>query len=514
MSFKKKSFKTLRFLAFSIGIIAAIIFLGNGTGVKSETSPSEFSNKIDAFIQKIISKSNYRAGFSISIVKGNDVLFCKGYGYRNVEKRLPLTAETPIYIASATKSFVGTTAKILSDEKELSLDSSISKYLPALKFNNSPLSTKTISIRDLLTHRSGIENIPIVLRTAFTGDQTDSLILKLFSKSIFKGHSFRYTNLGYVLTGLIIDKVTGKLWKDILEEKIFKPLKMNSTHAYVSVYNKSDLAQPYTVLNGKAKELEYIKDDKTMHAAGGIITTARDAANWLIFNINNGEFNGKQIMSDQSMKEIHSAQIDLSASFYKYKRFAYGLGWYLSDYNGDLLVHHFGGYAGFRSHISFMPKYKIGVAGFVNDDGEGFYLPDLVADYAYNLLSGKKDAEKIAEKEYNEYIQRIDKKRKKTEGEKTESNLLTKNEMKDFVGTYYNEDYGMLRIRIKGNILTANMGNLEGKITEPKNDFLLADMVAFKSKIEFEKNSENKIISLSLVSIPWRDNKFVRTNQK
>jgi hypothetical protein len=249
-----------------------------------------------------------------------------------------------------------------------------------------------------------------------------------------------------------------------------------------------------------------------MHAAGGIITTAKDAANWLKFNVNNGKFNGRQIVSERSMNEMHSAQIDLSKTFYNYKRFAYGLGWYLSDYNSDLLIHHFGGYAGFRSHISFMPKYKVGVAGFVNDEGEGFFLPDLVADYAYNLLSGKNDADRIAEKEYSEYKDKISKSRKKAAENKNVVNLLSEDDMKNFTGTYYNEDYGTMEISIKGKTLAVKIGNLEGRITEPKKELLLAYMTAFKSKVEFETNrNDNKVISISLVSIPWPDNKFIKT---
>lgn len=511
MSFQDRSFKILRILSILAGITAVLLFSGSSVKRDRAGNNGEFADKIDAFINKVITETNYRAGFSVTIVSGNEVLFSRGYGYRDVGNKLPMSAKTPVYIASATKSFVGTAAKILADDGLIDLDAPISKYLPHLKFKNPPLSSETISIRDLLTHRSGIENIPVVLRTAFTGDQTDSLVLKLFENSIFKGHSFRYSNLGYVLTGIIIKKVTGKAWQKVLEEKIFKPLDMNSTHAYVSVYKKSELAQPYTVSGGKAEKLEYIKSDKTMHAAGGIITTAEDAGNWLKFNVNNGQFNGKQIVNALSMEEIHSAQIDLSKSFYNYKRFAYGFGWYLSDYNGDLLIHHFGGYAGFRSHISFMPDYKIGVAGFVNDDGEGFFLPDLVADYAYNLLTGKKNAEETAEKEFTEYKNRIMKSREKSAGKNSAPNLLSDSMIKNFTGTYFNEEYGSMRILKEGNKLAVKLGDLTGELIEPKKGLLIADMVAFKSKVKYEAGvTGGPVQSVSLTSVPWPDNTFTR----
>ncbi len=134
MLFQNKSFKFLRILSFLAGILAVIIFSGSRAGIKNNQVSDDLSNKIDSFIQKVIKETNYKAGFSVSIVQGNKILFSKGYGYRNVEKKLPLTDETPIYIASATKSFVGTAAKILADEDVLDLDAPISNYLPALKF--------------------------------------------------------------------------------------------------------------------------------------------------------------------------------------------------------------------------------------------------------------------------------------------------------------------------------------------------------------------------------------------
>jgi hypothetical protein len=91
-------------------------------------------------------------------------------------------------------------------------------------------------------------------------------------------------------------------------------------------------------------------------------------------------------------------------------------------------------------------------------------------------------------------------------------NLLSEDDMKNFTGTYYNEDYGTMEISIKGKTLAVKIGNLEGRITEPKKELLLAYMTAFKSKVEFETNrNDNKVISISLVSIPWPDNKFIKT---
>ncbi len=369
---------------------------------------------------------------------------------------------------------------------KLNLDDPISEYLPGLELPP-PLNTKTISLRDLLTHRSGIESIPIVLRTAYTGQHTDKKLLELFSKCRFTGKKYRYTNTDYVLASIIIDSVTGKSWKDLLKEKIFDPLGMKNTSAYVSHYTKTDLPTNYTTTDGHAEEVGLEKTDATMHAAGGIYSTADDLAKWLIFNINNGRFNGKQIISDESMKEIHSAQIDFHQTFFKYKRFAYGLGWIRSNYNGKLLIHHFGSYVGTRSHISFMPGEKIGVAILINDDGDAFYTPDLFADYVYNVFGGLKKADSIAYAELNLIMAGAEKAKEKKESKKEPGKISVPEDFNynNYTGIYTDNDFGSVKIEKKKDGLFLAYGNLKGDMSFKDQKNFTAVLGEFKVKVEF-----------------------------
>lgn len=188
------------------------------------------NDKPDAFIKNVREELKLKTGLSISVVKDGKVYFSKAYGFADIENGVMADTDTPFYIASSTKSFLGTLAKILSDEGVIDLDSPISVYLPELELQP-PLNPDIITIRDLLTHRSGIESFAVILRTAFTGQQTDEKIMELFGSAEFTKREFRYTNTDYVLVSLIISKVTGKDWKELMNEKIFTPLKMEFTKA-------------------------------------------------------------------------------------------------------------------------------------------------------------------------------------------------------------------------------------------------------------------------------------------
>lgn len=449
------------------------------------------TNKIDSFINKTRERLNLQTGFSISVVVKDSIIYKKGYGYIDIDNKTNTTSETPFYIASATKSFVAALNKILMNEKVIDIDEPISTYLPDFKFQTKPLDTETISIRDLLTHKHGIVSLPAVLRTAFTGDYTKEKLFELYQNAEFTGVNFKYSNDGYVFNSLILEKVTGKTWQNLLEEKIFIPLEMNNTSSKVSDYTSLVLPKAYSTINGEIRELPFLKEDKTMHAAGGIISTAEDLSNWLIFNLGNEEFNSKKILPKSDLDEIHSAQVNCEKTFWKYNRYSYGLGWYLSDYNGETLIHHFGGYTGAKSHISFMPEYKIGIVALTNDEGDGYYLTEIAADYVYNLFTGK-DADQIAEEELKIILNNQEEANSVEKEEKSKIKSDWNSEL--LVGEYYSEDFGQVVINEN---LHLKFGNLNGDLIPSDNKKFICDLKAFRLKVEFTEE-DGKVIELIL----------------
>lgn len=422
--------------------------------------------ELPQYVAALLKKLPVTPGLAIAVVRGDKVIFVQGFGYRDARAKLPVTPQTMFYTASVTKSFTATAAKMLAEEGKLDLDVPIKKYFPNLVLK-APLSVEQISLRDLLTHRSGISSDGVNFRTSDTGQYTTEEIFNLLSnytKPI--SPAFEYDNIGYNITGYAIRNATGESWQQQIERKLLEPLGMKATTFYASKVKASpDFALPYLADGGEFIELAY-KQDNQMHAAGGMSSSAEDLAKWLVVNMNGGKYNGKQIISPTALEEILSPQINQKQTFYKFKRYAYGLGWNIATYNGDKLIHCFGGFSGFRPHVSFMPAHNLGVVVLVNESRDGVFIPDLIASDIYDHLLYGKDFQINSNPKIEEQaarIQRNKEQRIKTAADremKREKGTKPTLELKAYSGVYENPEYGRIEIAAEGGSLAVKLGNL------------------------------------------------------
>ena len=418
------------------------------------TKPDPDAQRIDRFVRHAMTKFPEVPSLGVAVVRDGKTILTNGYGYRDVANKVPADADTVYYIASSTKSYVGLLAAKLAARGVIDLDAPISRYLPESKVN--------ATLRSLLTHTSGIQNDAIVMRTAFTGEHGDLVQLLGRSKSIEP--KFSYDNLGYVAVGLALERATGNTWQDLLAEELFAPLGMTHTTAYMSRTTTWPLAKPYDV-DGP---LAFVKNDKTMHAAGGLVTTPRDLARWLEANVNH---RGLPEAAYAEAQKQH-VRVDPPTDWYRFKRTGYALGWYHSDYEGTLMLHHFGGYEGWRAHVSFLPQQKHGVAIATNTSSPGAQLRDVLAAYAYDVLLGKPDVDAAYEAhlaklrtETDTQLARI---RADVEKRRARPPSLTRN-ANAYAGRYANDLYGTIEIT---PALRASLGQLAAPLepyTEPES---------------------------------------------
>lgn len=409
---------------------------------------------IDRFIASTLRTFPEVPGLSVAIVKDGKPFVATGYGFADIAAKRPMTAATPVYIASSTKSFTGLMCAMLAQEEKLDLDKPIVAYLPEL---DAWTDSHRITTRMLLTHSAGIENDAIVIRTAFTGVYTPEELVRLLPSSKTIEPKFHYDNLGYVVAAVIAERITGEKWQDLLARKIFTPLGMKNTTAYMS--RVRGLATPYNSIHAAAAEpIANLKTDATMHPAGGVVTTADDLQRWLVANI---------AEPSAPYREAHKQQVPLADVWYKFRRYAYGLGWYWSDYEGELLMHHFGGFEGWRAHISYMPKPRIGVAVVTNTSGVSDDVADLVAAYIYDRLMNKPDLEakyiarsaemrKLNDERWQRVAADIAKRSKRAPS-------LTR-DAEAYAGIYENPQYGNLSIVKEGTVLRATIGQLSAPL--------------------------------------------------
>ena len=327
--------------------------LGTPTAAQQRPTAEEFAAKLDVFIEEVMAL-DLAPGLAVAVVRGDETLFERGYGYADVESGRPVTTETLFYIASSTKSFTGMAAAILHERGELDLDGSLADMIPGVNLGPG-LDPSAITLRDLLTHTHGIENTgPVSFRAAFSGVHTHETMVDLLQTHgpAEDGRDFEYGNIGYNVASLAMDAHLVESWKDVLKREIFDPLGMRGTSGYLSRVPEDRLAMPYGVEPGGFERVPYTKGDGNMHAAGGLVTTVTDLARWVRANLNEGRLGTEQILDPRAVADAHRPHAEQDGSYMSFARTGYGLGWNTGSYDGDSFTHHFGGILGIpRSHV-------------------------------------------------------------------------------------------------------------------------------------------------------------------
>ena len=463
--------------AFRALTVTALAVLA-GCGPETYSSPAPGAPRLDAgvledslqpFVQGLVDDA-YLPGVAVAVVGRDGPLYVHGFGVRDVGTREPVTPSTVFYIASSTKSFTGTLAALLASRGVIDLDAPLSRYLPELRMN-APLSADSIPLRSLLTHTSGMRNEAVVFRTAYTGDHDDALLVRLLAGSEPIPRTYRYDNLGYVVAALAMERATGRDWQDLLRDEVFRPLGMMHTTARVSEATAAGwpMASPHFTGPEGAGVIPNLKQDNTMHPAGGMLTTAEDLVRWLQAQLTEGRVEGRQALPAEVVRETQRPQAVQRDSFYRYLRTGYGLGWQSAEYEGERMIQHFGGFEGWRAHISFLPDRGIGVAVLINDSSPiGGAAPDVIATYAYDLLLGRPGVNAKYAAERERLARNADTWRQRIRDDRANraSRPPTPDERKPFfTGVYENETLGTVTVRLAENReLWATFGNMRARL--------------------------------------------------
>lgn len=463
--------------ALPMAIASAVIAAACGPEPYSSPSPASsasvgagvLADSLDPFVRGLVDEG-FIPGVAIAVVTRDGPAHLRGFGVRDVRTREPVTPGTGFYIASSTKSFTGTLAAILDQRGVISLDAPLSRYLPELRMN-APLSADSITLRSLLTHTSGLRNEPVGFRTAFSGVHDDAMLVRLMGESTPIPRTYRYDNLGYVVAALAMERATGREWQDLLRDEVFRPLGMMHSTARVTEARAAGwpLASPHLTGSDSVVRISLEKQDNTMHPAGGMFTTAEDLVRWLQAQLNGGRVDGRQVIPDAVIRAAHTPTAMHTDTFYRYVRTGYGLGWQSADYEGERMIHHFGGFQGWHAHISFLPERGIGVAVLINDSSPlNGNAPDVIATYAYDLLLGRPgvNAKYAAERERMARNAAEARQRIRADWERRAARPSTPEERKPFfVGAYENEMMGTVDVRLRdGRELWATLGNMSARL--------------------------------------------------
>ena len=472
---------------------------GADANVMPQPAPTDETEAMDRIIAEMLAATDGNVpGIAVAVVQGADLVYLRGFGKADVEKNLPVRGDTPFYIASSTKSYTSLALALLAEEGAIDLDGTLSRYASGVNFAPA-VRANEVTIRHLLSHTSGLQNPALTFRTAFTGDHSPRVRWDLLAATEARDRTdlgeFDYTNLGYNIVSQFVDDVTGKPWQDVLAESVFEPAGLTHTTAYASEARSfgKPVAEPYTAFgaNGSAERAYLVKQDNTMHAAGGMYTTAIDAARWIEAQMNDGVIDGRQVFPADVIRQTHVQAASVDAAYGDFQRDGYGLGWYRGGFGGDLSgerhIHHFGGFGGAHSHISFLPERQIGVAVFVNESGIGGNLAMSIATLAYRLWLGREGATEEAERFIEEiktrlpqFRARVEADRQNREGREWQLSLPVNN----YTGTYVHELFGTAIVTNDHNAPRLQIGNMvAGGTPLPEADAMRVELIPMRGEV-------------------------------
>jgi len=328
--------------------------------------------QLDDVVQRTMKTFNV-PGIAVGIVKDGKVVIAKGYGVTNINTQQKTDANTLFGIASNSKAFTTAALAMLVDQNKISWDDKVLKYIPEFKMYNEYV-TNEFTIRDLLTHRSGLGLGAGDLMIwpdghNFTSKDIVKNIQYLKPVSGFRT-KYDYDNLLYVIAGEVIERVSGKSWGDFIEQNIMVPLQMDhSAASWNRLKDTTNTIVPHVPTEGKLVVIPRYKNN-IFDAAAGIYSSVNDLSKWVIMQLNKGKYDKvKQLFSEERQTEMWTPQTILPLKNYKpYKSLfkSYGLGWQLTDINGHLQVSHTGGLDGIVTQVILIPDTNLGIIVLTN----------------------------------------------------------------------------------------------------------------------------------------------------
>jgi len=415
---------------------------------------------VDAFITAAM-KDWTMPGAAVAVVHDGKVIHSKGYGFRDVQKKLPVTPETLFAIGSITKSFTVLTLGTLADEGKLDWDKPVRDYLPGFKLHD-PAATERLTPRDMVTHRSGLPRHDLLwYNSTFTRQEMVERLRHLEPSKDLRT-TYQYNNLMFMTAGYLAGQLAGARWEDVVRQRVFGPLAMRHTNLSVEDSKKDpNAALPYQKVKEELKEIPYRGIDE-IGPAGSINSCIDDMSRYLLLHLGKGKYGGRRIVSESNLLQMHTPQMVTGDAFLRWPELghsAYGMGWVISTYRGFKMVQHGGAIDGFNALVAFLPQRNLGAVILVNRGGTP--LPQVIAYHVFDRLLG------LEQVGWNQRFLDDQKKGEAARDEAKKKGYTVRREgtkpshaLPEYAGDYEHPGYGVARVETEGDGLKLTYNRL------------------------------------------------------
>ncbi|HEX8172379.1 MAG TPA: serine hydrolase [Thermoanaerobaculia bacterium] len=409
-------------------------------------------------------------GLAVAIVQNDRVVFLSGYGVKDLSTGERVTPDTLFQIASTSKAFTTTALAMLVDEKKLQWDDRVRDHLEYFRLADA-CADANVTIRDIVSHRTGVaEHDELWDNSPWSREEVVRKIGKVELSQPFRS-GYHYNNIMFIAAGEVIARAAGMPWDEFVHARLFAPLQMTHTVTTDAQWNASDHATGYRYDAAKDRITPQPPIDTTTIGSGGAIkSSARDLANWLRFQLGQGEFNGQRLVSAEALAETKMPQTVIRLegatrdAHPESNLYAYAMGWYVQDYRGELLVSHTGSLNGFRTNTNLLPRRNSGFVLLTNAGRSRALLA--LRNTLADLLSGKPG------RDWNAYYLMLDRKAadqaNKARDERAARRVPNTNPshpLEAYTGTYRNEAYGSATVKLVNGALVVQWSRMTLPLT-------------------------------------------------
>lgn len=466
--------------------------------------PMRRLDALDEIIQPILDAGRI-PGAAVAVVADGRAVFARGYGYRDLHTKQPVTSRTVYPIASTTKAMNATLLGMLIDDGVLAWDAPVQMYLPRFRLAD-VFSSSLITLRDLLTMRTGLPRHDFLWMES--GVSRAELVERVQHLPLSAGlrERFQYCNLTATLAGHVAEVVAQESWEDLIRRRLLQPLGMSNT-GFASPY-AGEVTSSYH--ENQRRELVLTRRFATEPigpAGGAIHSTIMDMAQWLIFNLEGGRFAGRQLIAPGTLDEIHTpcvlAGADSSAPS---PGATYALGWFVDTYQGRTRLSHTGYLHDVQGCVTLFPQARIGVVSFVNFASSRLaaLINQYVIDGLLELEHGQTVEDKLAR-----YEQNIDLAQRRNAGVHRAQDTAPSHPLGAYAGSYVHRGYGRIVILQSGTSLVLQRNALLLPLEHWHYDaWVVADNELFEihtqhpferaNPVQFETGPDGDIVAFSM----------------
>lgn len=427
--------------------LTLILFIGTSPLHAQEVVPENFESWIEDGMEKW-----GIPGMAIAIVKDGEVAYAKGFGVKKLGEEGLVDEHTQFGIASVSKHITAMSVGLMVEQGLVDWIDPVRDVLPWFELSD-PYATANVTIHDLLTHQVGVGRI-LGNRLQFMTDRSRYELLHRMRHHTFE-EPFRsqyvYSNVMYTLAGEIAVAVSGRDWDNLVASRFFERMEMSRTNSTINDLDESNAAWPHQYIDGVVVPIPRRNWDIAA-PAGGINSTAADMGKWMVMQLNEGSFDGKQILSEGVLREIQTPKVSLNSADVNAPQVSYGYGYRITDFRGFRVLSHGGATDGMNTNYMLMPQHGFGIIIMTNTFNN---FMNAVGYQVIDHMLGATDRD-WAEPYYESYIRQYES--AKELREQFESTRITgtapTHSLQSYVGRYLNDLYDTARVGLKNDQLT------------------------------------------------------------